>query len=128
MRYNFWLKTLLVVAIILYGTLLLAGKAEANSSDNQAPEWVISEWINSNGLTLAGLRGKVVVIDFLELSFADITGNPLVKGMQVVVSEHFKPDSHLGTGLVERLDNVQLSEMMVLIGVMLANQNDSVIF
>ena len=37
------------------------------ASENQAPEWVISEWINSNGLTLAGLRGKVVVIDFFQL-------------------------------------------------------------
>ncbi|MBT3879869.1 MAG: TlpA family protein disulfide reductase [Candidatus Scalindua sp.] len=67
MRYNFWSKKLFFAAIILYGTLLLAGKTEANSSDNQAPEWVISEWINSNGLTLAGLRGKVVVIDFFQL-------------------------------------------------------------
>ena len=67
MRYNFWSKKLLVAAIILYGTLLLAEKTEANSSDNQAPEWVISEWINSPGLTLESLRGKVVVIDFFQL-------------------------------------------------------------
>ncbi len=32
-----------------------------------APEWVISEWINSNPLTLRELRGKVVVIDFFQL-------------------------------------------------------------
>ena len=64
---GFWSKKLLLAGIILCGTVLLAGKAEADSSDNQAPEWAISEWINSNGLTLAGLRGKVVVIDFFQL-------------------------------------------------------------
>ena len=61
---GFWSKQLLVAGIILCGIVLLTEKTEADSSDNQAPEWVISEWINSNGLTLAGLRGKVVVIDF----------------------------------------------------------------
>ncbi len=64
---GFWSKKLLVAGVVLYGIVLLAGKAEANSSDNQAPEWVISGWINSNGLTLADLRGKVVVIDFFQL-------------------------------------------------------------
>jgi len=67
MGFRFWSKQLLVAGIILYGIVLLTEKAEADSSGNQAPEWVISEWINSNGLTLAGLRGKVVVIDFFQL-------------------------------------------------------------
>ncbi len=60
-------KRLFIAAIIFYGIILSAEKTEANSSDNQAPEWVISEWINSPGLTLAGLRGKVVIIDFFQL-------------------------------------------------------------
>ncbi len=65
---RFWPKRLLVAGMILYGFILLAGKAEAaDLPDNQAPEWAISEWINSSGLTLAGLRGKVVVIDFFQL-------------------------------------------------------------
>lgn len=67
MKNNLWPIKLVVAAVILCGTLLSTGKTEANSSDNQAPEWVISEWINSNGLTLAGLHGKVVVIDFFQL-------------------------------------------------------------
>lgn len=67
MEHSGWSKKLLVAGIILYGIVLLTEKAEADSSDNQAPEWVISEWINSNGITLAGLRGKVVVIDFFQL-------------------------------------------------------------
>ncbi len=64
---NFWSKKLLIVGIILNVAVLLAGKTEANPSENQASEWVISEWINSNGLTLEGLRGKVVIIDFFQL-------------------------------------------------------------
>ena len=64
---HFWTKKLLVAGIILYGMVLLAGETEADSSDKQAPEWVISEWINNPGLTLEGLRGKVVIIDFFQL-------------------------------------------------------------
>ena len=64
---NFWSKKLLAAGIILYGIVLLTEKTEVGASENQAPEWVISEWINSNGLTLADLRGKVVVIDFFQL-------------------------------------------------------------
>ena len=64
---NLWSKKLLAAGIILCGIVLLIEKTEVGASENQAPEWVISEWINSNGLTLAGLRGKVVVIDFFQL-------------------------------------------------------------
>ena len=53
---GFWSKQLLVAGIILYGIVLLTEKVEAGSSGNQAPEWAISEWINSNGLTLAAIR------------------------------------------------------------------------
>ena len=31
-----------------------------------APEWAVSEWINSDGVTLSDLKGKVVV-DFFQL-------------------------------------------------------------
>ena len=49
-------KKLLVAGIILFGIVLLTEKTEADSSDDLAPEWVISEWINSSGLTLAAIR------------------------------------------------------------------------
>lgn len=61
------IKKFLATGIILFGIILLTGKAEIGASENQAPEWVISEWINSTGLTLSDLRGKVVVIDFFQL-------------------------------------------------------------
>jgi thiol-disulfide isomerase/thioredoxin len=34
---------------------------------SQAPEWEIAEWINSEPVKLADLRGQVVVIDFFQL-------------------------------------------------------------
>ncbi len=32
-----------------------------------APEWKVSEWINSPALSVADLKGKVVVVDFFQL-------------------------------------------------------------
>jgi hypothetical protein len=32
-----------------------------------APEWNVSEWINSGVLSLSDLKGKVVVVDFFQL-------------------------------------------------------------
>jgi len=40
---HYWSKKLLVAGIILYGIVLLAETTEADSTDNQAPEWIISE-------------------------------------------------------------------------------------
>ena len=61
----FW--SIILCVILLSGIILLSEKSEADSSDHQAPEWVISEWINSNGFTLKDLRGKVVIIVFFQL-------------------------------------------------------------
>ncbi len=62
---RFW--SIILFVILLCGIVLLSEKTEANSHDHEAPEWVISEWINSNELTLTELRGKVVIIDFFQL-------------------------------------------------------------
>ena len=41
-----------------------AGNAAlAQSKLKKAPQWVISEWLNSDGLSLSELRGKVVIVD-----------------------------------------------------------------
>ncbi len=44
--------------------VLPADRAPEDLLNAPAPELVIEEWINSPPLTLAGLRGKVVVLDF----------------------------------------------------------------
>ncbi len=62
---RFWPAILFVT--LLCGTIHLSKKTEASSRDHLAPEWVIAEWINSDRLTLADLRGKVVIIDFFQL-------------------------------------------------------------
>ena len=32
-----------------------------------APEWVVSEWINGSGTSLQDLRGQVVIVEFFQL-------------------------------------------------------------
>ncbi|MGI9382422.1 MAG: TlpA family protein disulfide reductase [Methyloligellaceae bacterium] len=54
-----FLTAFLIVAI---GT-----PGQTATEHRKAPDWAISEWINSPGLTLADLKGKVVVIDFFQL-------------------------------------------------------------
>lgn len=40
---------------------------EAAQVGQQASPWVVSEWVNSEPISLAQLKGKVVVIDFFQL-------------------------------------------------------------
>ncbi|MFQ5685253.1 MAG: TlpA family protein disulfide reductase [Candidatus Scalindua sp.] len=61
------LRIMFAIGAILCGILFSGTEAESASSENQAPEWVISEWINSEGFTLSDMRGKVVIIDFFQL-------------------------------------------------------------
>ena len=64
---NYHLRILFTIGIVMCGILHLGLKGEAASPEKQAPGWVISEWINSTGLTLEDLQGKVIVIDFFQL-------------------------------------------------------------
>ena len=56
---------------ILSILILAAGPALARPSmqpvPRPAPEWDVSEWINSQGMDLADLKGQVVVIEFFQL-------------------------------------------------------------
>jgi len=64
---NYHLRILFTVGIVMCGILHSGLKSEAASPEKQAPGWVISEWINSAGLTLEDLQGKVIVIDFFHI-------------------------------------------------------------
>lgn len=58
------IATVMLAALLLF---TVGAPAQAATGHRKAPEWAISEWINAPGPTLAGLRGKVVVIDFFQL-------------------------------------------------------------
>lgn len=56
-----------IFAVLFFSTTLISSPGLAAQTPRQAPEWQISEWINSPGLSLDGLKGKVVIIDFFQL-------------------------------------------------------------
>jgi len=57
---------LLVIVALLAATGLAAGSAagQAIRAGTPAPEVAGERWINSGPLTTAGLRGKVVLVEF----------------------------------------------------------------
>lgn len=57
-------KTLFTAAILLCLILLVIQPAAQNAVGDMAPEIRAGEWINSAPLTLASLRGKVVILEF----------------------------------------------------------------
>ncbi len=58
----------IAAAVLAVSFLVTAGwSARSATEPRKAPEWDISEWINSPGLSLGELEGKVVVIDFFQL-------------------------------------------------------------
>ncbi len=56
-----------ILAIIFLTTAPLVSPGIALESPRKAPEWQISEWINSPALTVEALKGKVIIIDFFQL-------------------------------------------------------------
>ena len=58
----------LAFALAAIATLAItAPAAMAAPAGKRAPEWDISEWINSEPLSVAQLRGKVIVVEFFQL-------------------------------------------------------------
>ncbi|OZI40578.1 thioredoxin [Bordetella genomosp. 1] len=59
------LKHLALASLLSFGALQALPGAHAAGSPMPAPEFTgIEKWLNSEPLTLAGLRGKVVLVDF----------------------------------------------------------------
>ena len=52
-----------LVALIGLSTFSSAFAAQSLN----APEWVVSEWINGSGTSLQDLRGQVVIVEFFQL-------------------------------------------------------------
>ena len=57
----------LSVIIILCGVDLPQIHAQKKENTPIAPEWVVSQWINSKPLSLTELKGKVVIVEFFQL-------------------------------------------------------------
>jgi hypothetical protein len=53
-----------VVALVLLAAEAAPGRAQALRVGQPAPEITGSPWINSAPLTLQGLRGRVVLVEF----------------------------------------------------------------
>lgn len=57
-------KTLFTTAVMLCLVLLVIQPAAQNAVGDTAPEIRAGEWLNSAPLTLAALRGRVVILEF----------------------------------------------------------------
>jgi thiol-disulfide isomerase/thioredoxin len=55
------------VTAVLCLSILLFSVTSISAEGRKAPEWVVSEWINGSGVSLADLKGKVVIVEFFQL-------------------------------------------------------------
>ncbi|MCH7504742.1 TlpA family protein disulfide reductase [PVC group bacterium] len=61
-------RKLTIVLTFLFGLSLNGmNSPQAAQVGQQASQWVVSEWVNSEPISLDQLKGKVVVIDFFQL-------------------------------------------------------------
>ncbi|MDH3579442.1 MAG: TlpA family protein disulfide reductase [Hyphomicrobiales bacterium] len=60
-------RALIFAMAAMLAVFFVHSNALAQASPRKAPQWDISEWMNSSGLQLDQLRGKVVVIDFFQM-------------------------------------------------------------
>ena len=58
---HFFLVSLILLLILSVSSLTFAVPS------TNAPEWVVSEWINGSGTSLQDLKGKVVIVEFFQL-------------------------------------------------------------
>ena len=60
-----FLRTLLAATALVAAPVAIQSAAAATADYGKAPEFTgIGKWLNSEPLTVAGLRGKVVLVDF----------------------------------------------------------------
>jgi hypothetical protein len=56
--------SVLLVVVVLAALAALPGSADVVPPGKPAPEFAKGAWINSEPLTMQGLRGRVVLVDF----------------------------------------------------------------
>ena len=55
---------LALAVVLVFSAMITAHRSHASPS---APEWDVSQWLNTDPLKLSELRGRVVVIEFFQL-------------------------------------------------------------
>lgn len=53
--------------VVFVLSLILFSSNSTDAGFRKAPEWVISEWINGQGVELDDLKGKVIIVEFFQL-------------------------------------------------------------
>lgn len=77
-------RAFIYMAAAIMAALFAGNAALAQNKPKKAPQWVISEWLNSDGLSLNELRGKVVIVDFFQMWC------PGCKSFSIPLMEHWE--------------------------------------
>jgi len=59
------MRNTLTLSLVLSTMLFSVNPVSAEGS--KAREWIISEWINGPGVSLADLKGKVIIVEFFQM-------------------------------------------------------------
>ncbi len=57
----------LIGSLILLTLIWVTTVTAVEQQPSMAPEWDVSEWINGKGVSVADLKGSVVIVDFFQL-------------------------------------------------------------
>lgn len=60
-------RLFIFVLLATLATIFVNAPLPAQAGPRKAPQWDISEWLNSPGLELSQLRGKVVIVEFFQM-------------------------------------------------------------
>ena len=87
-----FLATSAAVAAAATGLAGVPGSSASAAAGKPAPEWDLSGWLNGDGGSIAGNKGKVIVIDFFQLWCPGCNkfSGPLMKHWQQVFADDIK--------------------------------------
>lgn len=87
-----FLATSAAIAAAATGLAGVSGSTASAAAGKPAPEWDLSGWLNGDGGSIAGNKGKVIVIDFFQLWCPGCNkfSGPLMKHWQQVFADDIK--------------------------------------
>lgn len=83
-------RAFIFMAAAALAAVFTSSTAFAQGTLKKAPQWDIAEWLNSDGLSLDQLRGKVVVVDFFQMWC------PGCKSFSMPLMEHWEKEVFSG--------------------------------